>query len=182
MSREEHRIEIGEHTYEVKQLGSLHSDLVFARFMKLAAPALQALEGKEDKPETSLPFGGDTYAVKFDVLFDAVFRTASSAQPAELMWLRDEMLKCTSLVMVGQSASGVEVPVLQPMTKLYDQHFKGRTVDRLKLISFALKVNFADFLGVSMLGIGLVLAGVVRKVELPSNSQKEPDGSSTDSS
>lgn len=155
--REKERIELSGETFEVTQFGAKKADKLLAwLFRKLAKP-IRALEGADNLESK---------------IYEAGAGLIESLEPDDLEWLRDQLL--VSVAWIRKGERGIEVAV--PLEPEYDKLFRGKGPDRMRLLTFALKVNFADFLGES--GVKSFFADVVQKAQSHSNSQKNAIGSS----
>ncbi len=127
MTVETKQVEIDGHTYAIKQLGALESDAVFIRLVRLLGNGIGGLakDGLEN------------------MFVNAGALITAGANPEDLTFVRDHMIK--SVYWLNPQLKN------QPrsLEKLYDAHFRGRTIARFQLLGAALKHNYADFLDVT---------------------------------
>jgi|SRR6185436_16957014 len=109
---------IGEHTYEVTQLGALVGRKVLFRLGKLLGPLMA---------------GGDNPA--------AVAGATASLQDADFDWLCDVFAGSTKLIQ--QSTNG---PIKIALGGVFDSHFAGRYDAMIQWLGTCVQVNFASFL------------------------------------
>ncbi len=155
------RTEIDGHTYEVTQYGSRTADKILFRLIKVLGPGVSQIGGDKSKEQS---------------LVDGIGGLLSALNPEDLEWLRDQMIACTKVIRITEKGS--EAPT--PLSAMYDEHFKGRTSARMRLLVFALRVNFADFLDASALR-SFVAAALAKVGGSNSISRSNATGSSGDS-
>ncbi len=169
MSTQTDTIELDGNTYQVKQFGAKRADAILARLLIILGPALEKIDSEDE-------------ADLFRELTGAFAGLSRNLKVPDVEWIRDQMLEGTTWVRRGMDQNGNEIQIPTPLAQCYDTHFKGRTASRMKLIGFALKVNFSDFL--AELDVKSLLGAALAKTPKGKRSSSPPGnlGSSGDSS
>lgn len=125
------------YTVTVGALPAWQSLEVLQQLSKMIGPAVARLGTAAGASSLDTPEGN---AQALAGLGDAITGALTALKPGELVALSKQLLSQT-LVLTPDSTEGKEVPIL----KVFDQVFQGQILLALKIITFAIEVNFGDF-------------------------------------
>ncbi len=141
---------IGDTTYYVTQMPSSRARKLLVRLFKIIGPTIGAL--------TEGSTAGKISEIKVKVICDVLASVAANMGDDDLEFFVREIL--TGGFVKYATASGQPTMSLE----VAEIHFVGKTHDLLRLIGFALEVNFGGFFGEAGLG------GVLRRSTPPAST------------
>lgn len=114
---------IGEYSYAVTQLDAVKGRRVFARLLKVAAPALASLSGGSK--------------VKPDDLAKGLAALAETLSEDDVDFFCDAFAPSTTVTLADGKAPR--------LSDIFAVHFAGKYLELVKWLAFALEVNFGPF-------------------------------------
>lgn len=159
---------IGETQYRVRQLPAGKARKLLTRMFGVAGPALGALieksdgaspaDGVEEDDEGQLDTAG---------VASALTRLALDLKEDDLEYIVGQLFDSGCVDMRTDSGDWLKLSL-----SLADAHFTGALAEQFKLIGFALKVNYGDFLGVLGAAKGKLKRPRPQTTPTSSNSQQ----------
>lgn len=123
MARTNKSKKIGNHGYEVTQLGGKEGRRVFAKVTQLIGASVAAIAGAGGKPDPVKAF--ETFA--------------SQVTPDNMDYFCDTFAKLTQVHYPGGK--------VLLLSDIFDDHFADNYGEMIEWLTFCLEVNFASFLG-----------------------------------
>ena len=123
---------IGEHTYKVTQMPAGKARKLFLRLLKTIGPAFSSLAASEAQEDED---------GKLSSLGDAIVRLCADMSESDMDAIFEAVFNGGFVALVDDTRE-------KPLTlQNCDLHFMGRLFDQLRVLAFALEVNYQDFLG-----------------------------------
>jgi hypothetical protein len=130
--------EIGGITYQVTMLPGMTGLRFFAKLGRLLSPALGQLKSLGELGDLEKLKLGEVQIGQLAPVFASLFERLTEE---EMVSIANTLLESAQYIDTDKMGQKVILPLRSAM----NTHFQGKTFRLLKLIFFALKVNFADF-------------------------------------
>lgn len=157
----------------VSPLGAWQSLETLQTLSKMIGPALGKLGGAA---AASIGNEGDAEKKALEGVTQSLMAALVALQPGELQSVGKALLANT-MVLTPKAGPGEEVSIL----RVFDTEFAGQTLTVLKVIAFAIEVNYGDFFAAlrpALAAIGAKLKSAAGELA-KKNGGKQPEGSPT---